>query len=212
MIYAMTTTELTERPDLWEEVHRLRYQIFVEEMGWDDLRRSDQMEIDQFDHEEAVHHLCMRNGRVAGYQRMLPTTRPHLLTDVLQDLCEGTSPKGPNIYELTRYAVAPAFRDGRRGVSTVGTELIAGFVEWGLHNKVDQVIIEFEPMWVLRALQLSFLARPLGYQRTYGRQQVVATLLTFNENTLDVVRNRRNQHAPVLSKGLPDAFSYKQAS
>lgn len=212
MIYAMTTTELTERPDLWEEVHRLRYQIFVEEMGWDDLRRSDQMEIDQFDHEEAVHHLCMRNGRLAGYQRMLPTTRPHLLTDVLQDLCEGTSPKGPNIYELTRYAVAPAFRDGRRGVSTVGTELIAGFVEWGLQNNVDQVIIEFEPMWVLRALQLSFLARPLGYQRTYGRQQVVATLLTFNDNTLDVVRNRRNQHAPVLSNGLPDAFSYKQAS
>ncbi len=212
MIYALSTTELADQPDLWEEVHRLRHKIFVEEMGWDDLRRSDRMEIDQFDHEEAVHHLCMRNGRVAGYQRMLPTTRPHLLTDVLQDLCEGTSPKGANIFELTRYAVAPAYRDGRRGVSTVGTELIAGFVEWGLQNAVDQVIIEFEPMWVLRALQLSFLARPLGYQRTYGRQQVVATLLTFNEKTLEVVRDRRNQHAPVLSTGLPDEFSFKQAS
>jgi acyl-homoserine lactone synthase len=212
MIYALTTAQLLERPALWDAVYGLRHQIFVEEMGWEDLRRGDKLEIDQFDHEEAVHHLCMRNGRLAGYQRMLPTTRPHLLTDVLSDLCEGESPKGANIWELTRYAVAPVFRDGRRGVSTVGTELIAGFVEWGLQSGVDQVIIEFEPMWVLRALQLSFLARPLGYQRSYGRQQVVATLLTFNEQTLEVVRNRRNHHAPVLSGQMPNEFGFKQAS
>lgn len=212
MIYALTTYELTERPELWEAVRKLRHQIFVEEMGWEDLRRSDEMEIDQFDHQEAVHHLCMRHGKLAGYQRMLPTTRPHLLTDVLQDLCEGEPPSGDNVWELTRYAVAPAFRDGRRGVSTVGSELIAGFVEWGLSRGVNQVIIEFEPMWVLRALQLSFLARPLGYQRTYGRQQVVATLLTFNEHTLEVVRGRRNQHTPVFTPAMPQELVYRRAS
>ncbi|MEO9612910.1 MAG: acyl-homoserine-lactone synthase [Nitratireductor sp.] len=212
MIYALTTNELAARPDLWDEVRRLRHKIFVEEMGWDDLRSPDSRESDQFDHDEAVHHLCMRNGRLAGYQRMLPTTRPHLLTDVLSDLCEGEGPHGPNVFELTRYAVAHAHRDGRRGVSTVGSELIAGFVEWGLERGVDQVIIEFEPMWVLRALQLNFLARPLGYQRTYGRQQVVATLLTFNEQTLDVVRNRRSHHAPVLSRGMPEDEVFRRAS
>ncbi|RVA91490.1 autoinducer synthase, partial [Mesorhizobium sp. M7A.F.Ca.US.006.04.2.1] len=139
-------------------------------------------------------------------------TRPHLLTEVLTDLSEGTPPSGPNIWELTRYAVAPGFRDGRRGVSTVGTELIAGFVEWGLKRGVDKVIIEFEPMWVLRALQLHFLATPLGYQRTYGNQQVVATLLTFNEHTLDVVRSRRNHFAPVLARGYPDMLGQRRAS
>ncbi|WP_157017734.1 acyl-homoserine-lactone synthase [Mesorhizobium xinjiangense] len=212
MIYALSTTELNELPELKDAVHRLRHDIFVDEMGWEDLRTSEGFETDQFDHEEAVHHLCMRNGRLAGYQRMLPTTRPHLLTDVLCDLCEGESPRGKNVWELTRYAVAPAYRDGRRGVSTVGSELIAGFVEWGLSSGVDQVIIEFEPMWVLRALQLSFLARPLGYQRTYGRQQVVATLLTFNEQTLEVVRNRRNHHAPVITQGGWDLLACRQAS
>ena len=67
-------------------------------------------------------------------------------------------------------------------------------------------------MWVLRALQLHFLARPLGYQRTYGRQQVVATLLTFDEHTLEVVRNRRAHHASVLSRGYPDMLGRLQAS
>jgi acyl-homoserine lactone synthase len=201
-----------ERPDLWQAVHKLRHDIFVEEMGWEDLRRGDRLEIDQFDHEQAVHHLVMRGGELAGYQRMLPTTRPHLLTEVLQDLCVGAPPSGPNVRELTRYAVARGYRDGRRGVSTVGSELIAGFVEWGLATGVNQVIIEFEPMWVLRALQLHFLATPLGYQRTYGRQQVVATLLTFDEQTLQVVRARRNNHAPVLIPGAPEPFAWRQAS
>lgn len=203
MLYALTTQQLMERPRLWEAVHRLRHRIFVEEMGWEDIRRPDGLEIDQFDHEDAVHHLVIRNDELAGYQRMLPTTRAHLLTEVLRDLYVGTPPSGPDVYELTRYAVAPGFRDGRRGVSSVGSELIAGFVEWGLRCGVNRVIIEFEPMWVLRALQLHFLATPLGYQRTYGRQQVVATLLTFNRHTLEVVRRRRNHFASVLANGLP---------
>lgn len=212
MIYALTTEELMGHPDLWEAVHRLRHKVFVEEMGWDALKRSDGFEIDQFDHEEAVHHLAIRNGELAGYQRMLPTTRAHLLTEVLSDLYVGTPPSGPGVYELTRYAVAPGYRDGRRGVSTVGSELIAGFVEWGLATGVDRVIIEFEPMWVLRALQLHFLATPLGYQRTYGRQQVVATLLTFDAHTLEVVRDRRRHFAPVLARGYPDLGVQRRAS
>lgn len=199
MFLALTTSQLMERPHLWEAVHRLRYRIFVEEMGWKDLARPNDLEIDQFDHDEAVHHLVVRNGDLAGYQRMLPTTRPHLLTEILNDLAVGEPPSGPDIFELTRYAVAREYRDGRRGVSTVGTELIAGFIEWGMCSGVDKVIIEFEPMWVLRALQLHFLATPLGYQRTYGRQQVVATLLQFNADTLATVRARRNYFQPVLT-------------
>ncbi|MCB1381584.1 MAG: GNAT family N-acetyltransferase [Notoacmeibacter sp.] len=205
MILAMTTAELMENPSLWEAVYRLRHSIIVEEMGWDDLRRDDELEIDQFDHDEAVHMLCMREGVLAGYQRMLPTTRPHLLTDVLPELCEGERPCGPGIFELTRYAVAPAFRDGRRGVSTVGSELIAGFVEWGIATGVHSVIIEFEPMWVLRALQLRFLAKPLGYQKVIGTQNVVATLLTFDAQTLATVRGKRNWHEPVLAHSPANA-------
>ena len=212
MLYALSTSELMDRPDLWRAVHSLRHEIFVEEMGWEDLRRPDRLEIDQFDHEEAIHHIVMRDGELAGYQRMLPTTRPHLLTEVLTDLYEGTPPSGPNIWELTRYAVARPFREGRWGLSSVGSELVAGFIEWGMTWGVDQVIIEFDPSWVLRALQLQFLARPLGYQRTYGRQQVVATLLTFDENTLRVVREKRNYHAPVLTHAEPLFASYRKAS
>jgi acyl-homoserine lactone synthase len=73
MLYALSTSQLMDRPELWHAVHSLRHHIFVDEMGWEDLRRPDELEIDQFDHDEAVHHLVMRNGELAGYQRMPPT-------------------------------------------------------------------------------------------------------------------------------------------
>jgi acyl-homoserine lactone synthase len=201
MLFAFTTAELMERPTLWEGVHRLRHAVFVEEMGWSNLARPDGLEIDEFDHADAVHHLFIVDGRIAGYQRLLPTTRPHLLTHVLHDLCVGTPPSGPDVYEVTRFAVAQPFRDGRRGVPTVGSALIAGFVEWGMSVGADKMIIETEPMWVLRMLQYQFLVTPLGYQRTYGHQQVLAMLLQFNDATLRTLRERRGCYEPVLAAG-----------
>jgi acyl-homoserine lactone synthase len=181
-------------------------------MGWEDIRRDNGLEIDQFDHDDAIHHLAFRNGDLAGYQRMLPTERPYLLSTVLRDLCEGPFPCGRNVWELTRYAVAKPWREGRRGVSSVGSELIAGFIEWGQCAGVDEVIIEFEPMWVLRALQLGFLVRPLGYQRTYGRQQVVAAVLKFTPETLRTVRRYRGENSPVLQIAETNQGAFRLAS
>src|SRR5690606_32932366 len=47
MLYALTTRELLQRPALWTAVHRLRHEVFVEELGWKDLARPDRLEIDQ---------------------------------------------------------------------------------------------------------------------------------------------------------------------
>ncbi len=212
MILALTTSQLRNHPAIWESVHRLRHEIFVEEMGWEDIRRDNGLEIDQFDHDDAIHHLAFRNGDLAGYQRMLPTERPYLLSTVLRDLCEGPFPCGRNVWELTRYAVAKPWREGRRGVSSIGSELIAGFIEWGQCAGVDEVIIEFEPMWVLRALQLGFLVRPLGYQRTYGRQQVVAAVLKFTPETLRTVRRYRGENSPVLQIAETNQGAFRLAS
>ncbi len=51
-------------------------------------------EIDQFDHKHAMHMLYIEEGKVLGYQRMLPSTRPHLLSDVMPELCEVERPVG----------------------------------------------------------------------------------------------------------------------
>jgi acyl-homoserine lactone synthase len=191
MIYILSGQDAKRYPALMEQVHRLRHHVFVRELGWSGLDSPGGLERDQFDRDDAVHHICVRDGKVAGYQRMLPTLEPHLLSDVFPELCQGPLPRGLDTYELTRYCVDPAYREGRRGVSSVGSELMAGFVEWGLACGVDKVIIEFETIWVLRSLQLKFLVRPLGFETKIGNQQIVATLLEFNRGTLQAIRDYR---------------------
>lgn len=211
MLYAMTTAQLLDLPELWKAVLRLRHEVFVEELGWSELAQPNRLETDRFDHDEAVHHLVLRDGQLAGYQRMLPTTHAYQLPEIFPELCAAQMPSGADIFELTRYAVAPSFRDGRRGAPTVGSELMAGFIEWGLENGVDQIIVEAEPMWIPRTLQLQFLVTPLGYLRSYGRQQIVAMLLRFDENTLRVVRERRNHFEPVLVSAMAKQAAMQMA-
>ena len=208
MIYVLHGEDTHKYPDLMDEVYRLRHRVFVDEMGWSDLYSPDGRETDQFDRPDAVHHICMRDDRVVGYQRMLPTLRPTLLSELFPHLCEGPIPRSHDCYELTRYAVDPAYREGRRSVGSVGTELIAGWVEWGLNCGVDKTIIEFDRMWVLRALELKFLVRPLGYLTKIENQNIVATQVTYNAETLATVREFGGFKQPVTEMlSLPEIQS-----
>lgn len=167
-----------------DDAFRLRHKIFVDEKGWSDLYREDGRETDRFDDEHAVHMLFIAESRVVGYQRMLPSTRPHLLTEVLSDLCEGTPPVGPNIWEWTRYCVEAGHRERGRMLSPVANALLSGIVEWGLDRGVDTIIIEMNPLWLLRLVQLHFRVTPLGVPRMIGAEETVAVTATFDERTL----------------------------
>lgn len=66
-------------------------------MGWEDLRRPDGRERDRFDDAHAVHMICAEGEEVVGYQRLLPTTRPYLLSTLYPQLCDGPPPASPKI-------------------------------------------------------------------------------------------------------------------
>ena len=123
-----------------EQAYRLRHKVFVEEMGWTDLAKPDGREIDQFDDKHAVHLLYIEHGRVLGYQRMLPSTRPHLLSDVMPELCEVDRPVGTHIWECTRHCVAKGHREKGRFASPIANALLSGMVEWGLENGITTAI------------------------------------------------------------------------
>ncbi len=114
MIHIVTPANAHRYADAMEQAWRLRHDIFVAEKGWTELARPDGREIDQFDTPHAVHFLAMEGDAVIGYSRLLPTTRPHLLSDVLPQLCEVERPVGPQIWEWTRQGVRA--RTARRAV------------------------------------------------------------------------------------------------
>lgn len=185
MLHIVTNENVDLYREEMQQAFRLRHRVFVEERGWSELRREDGQEIDQFDDEHAVHMLFIEDdNHVIGYQRLLPSTRPHLLSEVLSSLCEVERPVGPNIWEWTRYCVEAGHRERGRMLSPVANTLLSGIVEWGLHNGVDTIIIEMNPLWLLRLVQLHFRVTPLGLPRIISGEETLAVTASFDERTL----------------------------
>ena len=135
MIRIFQNVTAADRIDELEQAWRLRHRVFVEEKNWTDLARADGREIDQFDHDEAVHLCVMRGRQVVAYARMLPTTRAHLLSDVLPELCRFRDvPRGADTREWTRLGF---------GVEPLCLPTpIAGEMAIGLHITVSEATVE----------------------------------------------------------------------
>lgn len=112
-----------------DRVFRFRHSIFVEEKCWIELRQPDGLERDRFD-STRVHQICLRGDDIVGCQRLLPTTRPRLLSEVLTDLCQRRPPRGPRVFDWTRFCVAPGSREMRPRADGPFLELAQGVVEW----------------------------------------------------------------------------------
>jgi acyl-homoserine lactone synthase len=175
--------------DELEQAWRLRHRVFVEEKGWSDLARADGREIDQFDHDEAVHLCVMRGERVVAYARLLPTTRAHLLSDVLPELCRFRDvPRGADTMEWTRHCVDPDHRGSTFAMGEAERELVLGIVEWVAGNGIDHLTAEGHPVWVSRLLRLGFGVEPLCLPTPIAGEMAMGLFITVSETTVAKTR------------------------
>lgn len=198
MLMVIPGSDISRHAALMDRVFRFRHSIFVEEKGWIELRQPDGLERDRFDDIHAIHQICLRGDDIVGYQRLLPTTRPHLLSDVLTDLCHRRPPRGPRVFEWTRFCVAPGSREMRPRADGPFLELAQGVVEWGMAHRVDTVTVAIDWRLMVIAMQLRFFVRPLGFPKRIGRDEVVALRMSFNRETLATIRQARGCDDPVL--------------
>jgi acyl-homoserine lactone synthase len=180
-----------------EQAFRLRHhQGLVKEMGWNNL--PDEREIDQFDDKHTVHMLYIEQGEVLGYQRFLPSNHPHLLSEIMPELCEVERPVGPHIWEWTHFCVERGHREAGRAVSPITNMLLTAAVEWSLECGISQLIIQMNPTWLLCMIQLHFRPLPLGLPHRIGGEDVIAVLASFDEQTLSRLREMRGTRRRVL--------------
>ena len=120
MLQLITPDRYGEFIDDLAEMHRLRYRIFKERLGWD-VQVSGDMEVDEFDACRPV-YLLQRDddGRVQGCVRLLPTTGPTMLRDTFPALLGRTGCAGIRRHlgkqPLRRRSLHPAGQD-RPGAS-----------------------------------------------------------------------------------------------
>ena len=135
MAILITKQNLSRHSDTLEKVYRFRHRFFVHHKKWETLAKADEREIDEFDTPEAVHIVGLDDsGDISTYTRLLPTTAPHLPSDVYPELLQGNpEPTGPDIWEWTRAAINPFKRDSGKGASRIKGEFYAAVVETCLH-------------------------------------------------------------------------------
>src|SRR3546814_17323406 len=80
-----------------------RKRLFVGLLGCDLSVQDARWEIDQFDDDDAVYLIALdQTGDHAGSLRLLPSNKPHILSELFPELCPAGVPTGPTTYEVTR--------------------------------------------------------------------------------------------------------------
>ena len=147
VIRIVTSHQYTDNQPLLTQMHRLRYRVFKERLGWDVECHGDQ-ERDDFDLLNPVYILALdRDEDVVGCWRLLPTTGPNMLRDVFPFLLtERAVPEDPLTWECSRFAVdCPA--EGDNCLSTLNrltSELFCGLIHYCLDQGIEQVVTVYD--------------------------------------------------------------------
>jgi len=175
---------------------QFRHKVSGDDRDWSDLEQAGGLDR-QFEGNQSIQRICLRDEDIVAYQQRLPTTRPHLLTQVLADLCWKRTTTDQRIVERTRFCLAPGWRDTRRMEGKLFLELAPGVVEWALARGVDTVSVAIDWRLVVIAMQLRFCVPPVGSSKRIGRD-VVARWMAFNRATLATIQEARGRKAPGL--------------
>ncbi|TNM59846.1 acyl-homoserine-lactone synthase [Aliirhizobium smilacinae] len=149
LVHVITSSNSALYASELNELFRIRHKIYVEEKRWREPS-PDGMERDQFDTEHAVHLVGIQEGRIIAGSRLVPTTQPHLLSEVFPHLC--TRPgvlRHERVAEWTRGFVIPEFRE-KAGV-TIKAQFCAAVMEYCLNQGIEQIggiqEIYWLPLW-----------------------------------------------------------------
>jgi len=172
-----------------DQSHRLRHRIYIDELKWKGLApRKDGREYDQFDTGEAVYLLAVENGLVWGGTRLVPSTEPHLLSEIFPRLAAVRGvPRQPDVAEWTRFYVAPERREEHRACK-VGSTILASMIEYALDEGLSAISVVLNMFWLPRFLSYGWQVTPLGLPDVHDDEWLVAALIAVTPDALAGIR------------------------
>lgn len=183
-----TNRHTTQNRELLEASYRVRHSEYVDGRGWKALAKPDGRDVDQFDNANASYLIWADGAEVLGGARLIPTDKPHLMSDVFPQIVTlGSLPRSSSIWELTRLFST------RRGVSQVSRRRVTGDVfsamfELGISYELEAISIVCDTFFVTRFLGMGLDVRPLGLPTAYDEGMCIAVLLPVNLKQLSIAR------------------------
>lgn len=170
---------------------RQRYKAFVEDLGWE-LSTRNGLEIDQYDNDGAVYLIASDDGDgVTGSMRLLPTTAPHLMSDLFPELCAKGVPRGTDIWESSRTNIRPDEPDSHHMTRTMG-EIMCGMMEFGLLYGVRKITFTANMTLLPSVLKAGWDVEPLGLPRDLDGDLTVACAINVTADGLRNVQRTRS--------------------
>lgn len=177
-----------EDPDMACRIYTFRHAYFVEHLGWERCRQLDGRERDRFDGADSVHVLGEEGAEILAYARLLPTTRPHLLSHLYPEILQGRpAPTGRRIYEWTRHAIAPRMRDV--AVATAFSNVVSGAVALAAEVlDLEGLLVQLHPSLVDRLMETGWDAEPLACPMKWEGSYLVPVYAQLTDHTLRTAR------------------------
>lgn len=126
----------------FEEIFKLRHEIFLERLQWD-IETRDGLERDNFD-DLQPYHIAVQNteGGVDGCWRALPTLGSYMLKDVFPELLQGEeAPTEANVWEISRFAVRKGSAGPQKGyMSGITIQMVRSFYEFARKHGIKYYV------------------------------------------------------------------------
>ena len=191
------------------EMHRLRYRIFKERLGWD-VEVSGDMEVDEFDACRPAYLLQKDDGRIQGCVRLLPTTGPTMLRETFPVLLDGEpAPECTAVWESSRFGVDLGSRAEKTGrsIARATFELFAGMIEFGLMHQLTDIVTVTDARMERILCRANWPLRRLGSPRAIGKTLAVAGYLEVSRQRLARIREAGCLSGAVIRMPSDDSSS-----
>jgi acyl-homoserine lactone synthase len=190
---------------LLERYFRIRHDIYVKQRKWKAISRPIDLEIDAYDTQDTIYLLALDDStKIVGGSRLVPTLKPHLLSDVFPVLAQGKLPRGEDIFEWTRFFVIPAARGHGRSSPVAGV-ILCGLLEAGIKMQIRQISVVCEAFWPERLRALGWTVTLLGDVFNHPDGDIVALLIDANQRALESTRQAYEIHGSVLADERTDS-------
>jgi len=185
------------------EMHHDRKRVFVDQLGWKLRAPGCWLEIDEFDTEYTVYLIACSpdDDRHLASVRLNPTVRPHMLNTVFSGLCDGGPVIGEDVWESSRFTIAPI---GMRGteVMRLSQYLALAHTEFALLNGITRYTMIGETHRVATVVSMGWRVKPLCLPTNCGADTIQAMQVSVDADTLAGMRQRFRVDHSVLTMGV----------
>ncbi len=182
MVHLVDTSTESGSDAVFQSMFAARKRVFIDLLKWDLPVLAGRYEVDAFDNEHARYLILTdsEHNHLAS-ARLLPTIRPHILGDIFPSLCASPPPRGPGIWEITRFLLDRSLRAAERRI--LRNHLVTAIAEHALRSGIRKYTGVAEMAWLQQILSFGWECRPLGLPLFHGHSTLGALEIDITPET-----------------------------